>query len=109
MHFEKIETAIKDMASGIPETFRDMSAEDIRVESLHKSSVGSNVKNRHETYEMHKGVPQGSIEIRCLVDTADLCLVWHTFPQDDKIAYMCAYHFNSDGKIAACYYAKTSR
>ena len=109
MHFEKIERAIKDLGRGIPESFRDLCAEDVKVESMHNSSVGSNVKNRAETYEMHKGVPEGSIEVRCLVDTTEMCLVWHSFPQDDTIAYMCAYHFNSNGHIAACYYAKTSR
>ena len=56
MTFEHVKNAFEDLFDGRAETWRDLSADDIHFESIHRFSVGESVKNKEEIYEAMTGV-----------------------------------------------------
>ena len=56
MTFEDVKNALEDLFDGRAETWRDLSADDIHFESIHRFSVGESVKNNEEMYEAMKCV-----------------------------------------------------
>ena len=108
MTFEDIKNALEDLFDGAPETWRDLCADDVQFESIHKSSSGNSVKNKDEMYAMHLEVGECDADVRCLVETETVISVTHAVPESDDLIYMNVCHIE-DGKIKACYYAKTNR
>tara|TARA_E500000178_G_scaffold233801_1_gene230260 strand:+ start:651 stop:1043 length:393 start_codon:yes stop_codon:yes gene_type:complete len=108
MTFADIKQALEDMFNGKPETWRDLCADDVRFESIHSSSKGNSVKNKDEMYAMHLQAGKCDADVRCLVETASVISVTHAVPHYDDLIYMNVCHIE-DGKIKACYYAKTTR
>ena len=111
MTFEDIKNALEDLFDGTPETWRDLCADDVHCESIHRSSVGESVKNKVEMYEMLKGVQHldaEALDVRCLVDTDAVIAVTHRHEENENMVVMNVSHIE-DGKITAFYYAKTNR
>ena len=111
MSFEDIKNALEDLFNGKAETWRDLSADDIHFESIHRSSVGESVKNKEEMYEAMKGVQHldaEALDVRCLIETDAVIAVTHRHEENENMVVMVVSHIEND-QIKACYYAKTNR
>tara|TARA_A200000113_G_scaffold130563_1_gene117545 strand:- start:373 stop:702 length:330 start_codon:yes stop_codon:yes gene_type:complete len=109
MTFEDIKNALEDLFDGTPETWRDLCADDIHFESIHSSHSGNSVKTKDETYAMHQELgSRGDADVRCLIETDSVISVTHASPRSSDEIYVNVSHIK-DGKVKACYYAKTNR
>ena len=107
MSYKKIEEAFIELFKSNIEPFKDMVSKDVHCESIHKSSVGSNVKNYDEMMEMVNNAMADwntEPEIKCLIDTPEI-VVKTVKGFDPNFTYLEIDQLK-DGKIIKHFYGK---